>query len=251
VGRRLTTGRRTAKAFPACGQEATFRIFKVEYLKGGGVPQHRVTFELFSPSDGEYIASYFAFISARLEIHRVYRNLIVALAGCGISIYLIVTRRRSRGFEISEIHKPPPIRLSASRSGSSIYEGNFNVRVRELLDKYPIRPQEATFCLLDQRTFECRWATVKAVAEHKKMGNKIELFYFLPIFWLGRALAAQKDTAVLTAWWGRSDWHALRRLAPFERAEAFMRRFKEELGYWSVLPYAIYSRKTGGRVCTT
>jgi ribonuclease HI len=70
IGRRFTPGRRAAKAFPARGQSATFRIYKVEYLKGGGVPQHRVTFDLYSTSEADYIAPYFAFISARHVIHR-------------------------------------------------------------------------------------------------------------------------------------------------------------------------------------
>jgi three-Cys-motif partner protein len=89
---------------------------------------------------------------------------------------------------------------------------------------------------------------VNALAQHKSTGNKIELFYFLPIYWLGRALAAQKNTAVLHSWWGRADWQILRRLTPYERADVFMTRFKKELGYSSVLPYAIYSKKLGGRV---
>jgi three-Cys-motif partner protein len=150
--------------------------------------------------------------------------------------------------DLRDAQAPPDRAKREPKRSIYIYQGDFNAEVQNLLNKYPIRPKEATFCLLDQRTFECRWATVNALAQHKSTGNKIELFYFLPIYWLGRALAAQKNTAVLHSWWGRADWQILRRLTPYERADVFMTRFKKELGYSSVLPYAIYSKKLGGRV---
>ena len=40
-----------------------------------------------------------------------------------------------------------------------IYRGDFNVRFHELLNSGVIKDKEATFCLLDQRTFECQWIT--------------------------------------------------------------------------------------------
>src|SRR5436305_7705253 len=65
-----------------------------------------------------------------------------------------------------------------------IFEGDFNEDVHGLLQRGCIREKEATFCLLDQRTFQCHWATVELLARHKPSGMKIELFYFLPNSWL-------------------------------------------------------------------
>jgi len=82
-----------------------------------------------------------------------------------------------------------------------IYEGDFNDKIDEILASGDVTEKEATFCLLDQRTFECKWSTLERLAKFKKSGHKIELFYFLANGWLERALAAQKDTDVLAAWW--------------------------------------------------
>ncbi len=68
-----------------------------------------------------------------------------------------------------------------------VKRGNFNNCALELLESGEIRQNEAVFCLLDQRTFQCKWSTLKALAEYKTDGNKIELFYFLAIHWLKRA----------------------------------------------------------------
>ena len=58
-----------------------------------------------------------------------------------------------------------------------IYSGDFNKNLKTMLTENPIRDKEATFCLLDQRTFECDWASIEALATHKKGGNKIELWF--------------------------------------------------------------------------
>lgn len=87
-----------------------------------------------------------------------------------------------------------------------LYEGDVNLRIRELLDSQSITEKQATFCLLDQRTFQCHWERVRAVAEYKKEGRKIELFYFLASKWLARAMAAVRDKTILEKWWGRNDW---------------------------------------------
>jgi hypothetical protein len=63
-----------------------------------------------------------------------------------------------------------------------IYHGDFNSKIDE---------KEATFCLLDQRTFECDWQTVEKLARYKKSGNKIELFEAV----LYRTAAAGADWA--------------------------------------------------------
>jgi three-Cys-motif partner protein len=129
-----------------------------------------------------------------------------------------------------------------------IYHGDFNDLVHSFLGNRPIKEREATFCLLDQRTFECHWSTVSALARYKTAAMKIELFYFLPSSWLGRAMAAQKNTEVLRAWWGRNDWGEFRKLKPWDRAVLLCRRFKQEFKYESVNPWPIYEKKSGGRI---
>jgi three-Cys-motif partner protein len=124
-----------------------------------------------------------------------------------------------------------------------VRKGDFNLLIHELLADRPMRESEATFCLLDQRTFECEWTSVEALARYKKEGRKIELFYFLPIAWLGRAIANQKNVSVLEKWWGRDDWTTLRGMKMQERLDAFVDRFKNELGYLSVMSWPIFKRK--------
>lgn len=131
----------------------------------------------------------------------------------------------------------------------TVGRGDFNKVVTGLLASKPIRDKEATFCLLDQRTFECDWATVEALAHYKPPAErKIELFYFLAIGWLRRALAAQRDLSKLQRWWGRDDLEAMRSLNDIGLAEAFASRFREELGYTYAMPWPIRKRHGGGRV---
>jgi three-Cys-motif partner protein len=129
-----------------------------------------------------------------------------------------------------------------------LYSGDFNDKVDEILGAGSIRQKEATFCLLDQRTFECQWKTLQKLASYKKSGHKIELFYFLANGWLERALAAQKDTVVLARWWGRSDWTNLRQMSRDGRRDAIVERLKHELHYASVKAWPIYEKETGGAV---
>lgn len=126
--------------------------------------------------------------------------------------------------------------------------GDFNELIKDFLDENPIGEKEASFCLLDQRTFECKWSTVQTIANHKIKGYKIELFYFLPIHWLDRAISGLKDKSSLENWWGRPDWHVLLKKKPIERATQFIRRFEDELGYKHVKPWTFYSRRGGGNI---
>ena len=127
-----------------------------------------------------------------------------------------------------------------------IHRGDCNTWIPSILSK--IKEKEATFCLLDQRTFECQWKTVEAVAHHKKdSNNKIEIFYFLPNAWLGRAIAATRDKKIIRQWWGRSDWKNLEVMTSSTRRESFTERFRE-LGYRSVKPWPIYDKKEGRRI---
>lgn len=118
-----------------------------------------------------------------------------------------------------------------------------------MLEDYPVKDSEACFCLLDQRTFECDWASVVTLAKHKKAGNKIELFYFFPTSWLDRSVSGFKDQdKELTRWWGNSEWRTMLDEPPRERAEFLGKRLKKELGYKYAYPFAIYSRANGGRI---
>jgi three-Cys-motif partner protein len=128
-----------------------------------------------------------------------------------------------------------------------IYAGDFNMRIDDILNSGIVGEREATFCLLDQRTFECHWETVKKLAAHKQ-GFKIELFYFFAQGWLDRALAAVKDTETIKAWWGTPDWHILCGMPTVRRAELVARRFHHELGYASVTSRPIVESSNSPKV---
>lgn len=128
-----------------------------------------------------------------------------------------------------------------------IISGDFNVEYKSILNSGVIRDKEATFCLLDQRTFECHWATVEAIANHKPAGRRVELLYFLPIKWLKRALAAQSDKSVIERWWGRNDWQILQGCTNDGIREQFVKRF-DDLGYAQVTAWPIYSWSSGQQV---
>jgi three-Cys-motif partner protein len=133
-----------------------------------------------------------------------------------------------------------------SKREIEIIPGDFNLTVRSILDSRKLDP--ATFCLLDQRTFECKWSTVEAVAHHRAVGNKIEMFYFLPIGWLNRAMiATTTNRREIETWWGRPDWEQLVDLPHHKKAAAFMERFRE-LGYKQVVAFPIFDRSNGDRI---
>jgi three-Cys-motif partner protein len=132
-----------------------------------------------------------------------------------------------------------------------IYPGDFNQNIAQMFLENPIRDKEATFCLLDQRTFECDWASVKAIATHKKGGNKIELFYFFPEGWINRSVSALKRSKneKLQKWWGDSSWTTLIKKQGSLRAKYVCDRFKSEFKYKHVYPFPIYEKKDeGGRI---
>jgi three-Cys-motif partner protein len=127
-----------------------------------------------------------------------------------------------------------------------VQRGNFNECVLDLLNSGKIKQNEATFCLLDQRTFECKWSTLRALGQYKAVtNNKIELFYFLAIHWLKRAIAGLRNTKELENWWGRDDWHNLDSLSTEECKELVVERMKSELGYKSVKPWPIFMKRSG------
>lgn len=129
--------------------------------------------------------------------------------------------------------------------------GDCNRIIPEILESGLITPKEAAFCLLDQRTFECDWATLHALASFPKTRHKIELLYFLPNAWLDRAIKSVKRKETVDrvqSWWGRSDWRTLFETTGLERARVFCSRIKKDYSYKSVKPWSIYSRAGGGRV---
>jgi three-Cys-motif partner protein len=153
---------------------------------------------------------------------------------------------------LRELRRTQPPRDKAKgepRRDVHIYAGDFNEVISDVLDQAQISPGEAAFCLLDQRTFECKWTTLKRIAGHKKNpSTKIELFYFMPAAWLDRALAATtKNTAIISDWWGRKDWRELISMDETLRLSIVVDRFRSELGYWSVKPWPIRARANGGR----
>ena len=123
--------------------------------------------------------------------------------------------------------------------------GDFNVLVKELLASGAIREKEATFCLLDQRTFECKWNTLKVLAQYKSSSHKIELFYFFAVKWFDRAWSAVGDKERLEEWWGRSDYDQLSGLKNVDRVQLLVNRIKDDLGYASVKGWPIFERFGG------
>jgi len=128
----------------------------------------------------------------------------------------------------------------------TLLPGDFNDKVDEILNSGVIGEKEAAFALLDQRTFECHWSTVKKIAQHKKAGNKIELFYFLAVKWLHRSLAGiVTNEKKVTSWWGNNDWERLKSLSQAQIRDAMTERIKEELGYRYAVPFPIYEKEDG------
>lgn len=130
-------------------------------------------------------------------------------------------------------------------------QGDFNALIDGILSSGRIKDKTAAFCLLDQRTFECDWATVRKLATHKKdpAANKIELFYFLGSGWLDRALAAiSVGKQRVEAWWGKDDWQSLKTIKGKARADLFCKRFADEFGYKFVFAWPIYERGKTGKV---
>jgi len=127
---------------------------------------------------------------------------------------------------------------------------DFNVVVHELLGSGTIGQKEAAFCLIDQRTFECHWSTLKGISEYKRVGeHKIELFYFFAHYWIKRSLSAlKKNTQQLADWWGRDDWSELADMRTHSILETIVSRFRDELRYETATPWPIYERQGGGRI---
>lgn len=133
----------------------------------------------------------------------------------------------------------------------SVTTGDCNLTLPAFLKEAPVREKEASFCLLDQRSTECAWETVKAVANHKGVsgGSKIELFYFLPQGWIDRTIKSWRNGVEerCIRWWGRDGVMDFLKLSSFDRGLMMAKRFKEELGYKHSYPFPI--QKEGEQGC--
>jgi three-Cys-motif partner protein len=162
-------------------------------------------------------------------------------------------RPRLRHFYLFDSNSTALNRLHELKTEYSAFDvevrgGDFNERVKEILVPTMIGEKEATFCLLDQRTFECEWQTVRALANFKKGAYKVEVFYFLADRWLNRAIAGSttgEGREKIARWWGNEDWDALKAVGVrgIDRASMLADRFKHELGYRFAVPWQVYERK--------
>jgi len=131
----------------------------------------------------------------------------------------------------------------------TIGRGNANQVAPMTIPPGTIKEKEATFCLLDQRTFECEWRLCEYIAGLRPGPRKIEQFYFLANHWLLRALAAvntDEGRAKIRRWLGDDDIERFTGTASsLDRANHFATKFREELGYRSVKPWPIFGKEEG------
>jgi three-Cys-motif partner protein len=140
----------------------------------------------------------------------------------------------------------PPRQKKEAKREVRIIQGDFNEKVDDILASGVVTDKEATFALLDQRTFECQWRTVESLARHKTSGNKIELFYFLAVKWLHRSMAGmQVNEHRIAEWWGRDDWPVLKGASQQQICDLVRARFISELGYRYAIPFPIWEKEGG------
>jgi three-Cys-motif partner protein len=120
---------------------------------------------------------------------------------------------------------------------------DFNLWVDEVLASGAITDKTASFALLDQRSTECQWETVRKLAAHKR-GHKIELFYFFPTGWVHRSISETKNKAMLDAWWGDQGWRQVEGIKQDQAAGLFLRKI-QGLGYRDVKSWPICAREYG------
>jgi three-Cys-motif partner protein len=149
------------------------------------------------------------------------------------------------------VEQPVPRSKSGKRLPRTVevIPGDFNETLNTILSSGKITQKEATFCLLDQRTFECHWETLVTLAQYKQSpNNKIELLYFLGVGWLHRAFSGLKNKEIAEKWWGRSDWESLLSMSCWDISDLVRRRFEQELGYKFAAAYPIFDHEEGNKV---
>ena len=158
-----------------------------------------------------------------------------------------------RNFHLFD-HSPDQVRLLkrlASENSDrtvNVYAGDSNRVLPAKLPVGSIREREATFCLLDQRTFECEWQLCEYIASLRPGSMKVEQFYFLANYWMPRSLASiskVESEQRVAAWLGQDDWHTFASLDSPGRVELFVNKFRAELGYRYVNPWPIYRLDRG------
>ncbi|MGE0613116.1 MAG: three-Cys-motif partner protein TcmP [Hyphomicrobiales bacterium] len=169
---------------------------------------------------------------------------------------LEMTPKWFRNFWLCDIDPKGVAKLAALKSEHEtpqrqvfVLSGDFNKSVANVLKSEKITEKTATFALLDQRTFECDWETVRRLSLCKKE-NKIEIFYFFATGWIDRSIAAVRAPVTVDRvekWWGRDDWRNLQGMDSTRRAKLISSRFEDELGYGKATPYPIHSELRGGR----
>lgn len=152
--------------------------------------------------------------------------------------FLFVDANRSCVAALEKLKAEQP---SISGRTINVWRGDFNSLVGEVLESSPIREKTASFCLLDQRTFECHWETVRKISGYKA-GYKIELFYFFGSSWFDRAISGLNELRKVKAWWGRDDLDEFLKKPNSERPRFLAERFKNELGYATALAWPIYGQ---------
>lgn len=161
--------------------------------------------------------------------------------------------KRLRNFHLfdkskDQMHHLRNLRDSHMDRNIQIYLGDSNRRIRSALPRGSIGDREATFCLLDQRTFECEWQLCSYISRLKPGPFKVEQFYFLANFWLPRSLASVSTAETeeqVKAWLGCEDWRVFAKLDSLRRQEYFVNKFRDELGYRSVRSWPIYGQDDG------
>lgn len=152
--------------------------------------------------------------------------------------YAVCDRNREQVKRLRELES-----LHAHKSHEfRIYSGDANLKIGAMLSDAGIGPRTATFCLIDQRTLECHWDTVRTISDYKP-GYKIEIFYFLAQAWIDRAMKSTTKFARLSRWWGDEDYKRFIDLKSVERAWALCQKFKD-LGYTYVHPFSIHESGT-------
>lgn len=131
-----------------------------------------------------------------------------------------------------------------------VMEGDFNKTIHMILKSPAMTQKTAIFALLDQRTTECHWSSVQAIAARRGR-FKIEIMYFLGVSWLHRSLktsSTPQRLAEINNWWGGADWPEYLELSQLHFGQMFADRFTQELGYRFVIMYPVYQDRAGSRV---
>ncbi|MBR9841174.1 MAG: three-Cys-motif partner protein TcmP [Rhodobacteraceae bacterium] len=128
-----------------------------------------------------------------------------------------------------------------------VYEGDFNRIVKQILRSDRLTRKAAIFALLDQRTAECHWETVRALAARTGR-HKIEQLYFFPTSWIHRSIKTSirpERLSEIDNWWGGDGWRKLADISQTEAVKCMAQRFVDELGYPYVNFHPIFQDDKG------